>query len=264
MRLKNGVRNDCPKLILRGERSRSAGAPLAQSDIVLDHGLPREGWQATVCGAMRIWCHREVEDVVCETSIDGGYTHELNQICLYLFPVYRKVIASGGMPVHAALVEFNGMGVMLAGPGDTGKSTCCRRLPPPWEVLGDEETVVIKDHVGKYFAHPFPTWSDIYEQGLEKSWDVQRSIPLKAVFFLEKSEQVAVMSIGRGQAAMQLNRLAREKLMRGWWCEDTEETERLTRRIFDNACDLVREIPAYNLHVNLTGRFWKKIEKILA
>jgi len=264
MRLENGAGDNCPKLILTGQRSRTAEGPIGQLNSGVNDGLPRKDWQAVDCGSMQIWSHREVDDVIYETAIDAGCTHELNQICLYLFPVYRKVIESGGMPVHAAIVELNGTGVMLAAPGDSGKSTCCRRLPPPWKVLGDEETVVIRDHEGRYLAHPFPTWSDIYERGLKKSWDVRRSIPLKATFFLEKSEQVEVMSIGRGQAAMQLNRLAREKVTRGWWCEDSEEVERLTRRIFENACDLVREVPSYTLRTNLTGRFWKKIEEALA
>jgi len=255
---------DCPKLILTGERIGSGEDPVDEHlGCRANDGLPREGWQATDCGFMRVWYHREIEDVIYETAVDLGHPHELNQICSYLFPVYRKVIASGGMPVHAALVELNGTGVMLAAPGDTGKSTCCRRLPPPWKVLGDEETVVINDHEGRFLAHPFPTWSDIYERGLKRSWDVRRSVPLRAIFFLEQSGRVEVLPIGRGQAVMQLNCLARGKLTRGWWCDNPEEIERLTRRIFDNACDLVREVPAYTLRTSLTGRFWEKIEEVL-
>jgi len=264
MRLENGMGNDCPKLILTSQRSESADGPIVRLDSGVNDGLPRKGWQAVDCGSIRVWSHREAEDVIYETITDAGYTYELNQICFYLFPVYRKVIELGGMPVHAAIVELNGTGVMLAAPGDTGKSTCCRRLPTPWKVLGDEETVVIKDQEGRFLAHPFPTWSDIYERGLKKSWDVRRSVPLKAIFFLEQSAMVEVLSLGRGQATMQLNHLAREKVMRGCWCEDPGETARLARRIFDNACDLVREVPSYTLRTDLTGRFWGKIEEVLA
>ena len=263
MRLENGIGNDCPRLILAGDRSGAADGPIVRPDSGVNDGLPREGWHAMDCGSTRIWSHREAEDVIYETITGAEYTHELNQICFYLFPVYRKVIESGGMPVHAAIVELNDKGVMLAAPGDSGKSTCCRRLPPPWKVLGDEETIVIKDHEEKFLAHPFPTWSDIYERGLKKSWDVTRFVPLKAIFFLEKSRMVEVLPLGRGQAAMQLNHLAREKVMRGCWCEDPEETARIARRIFENACDLVREIPSYTLRTNLTGRFWEKIEEVL-
>jgi SynChlorMet cassette protein ScmC len=130
-------------------------------------------------------------------------------------------------------------------------------------VFGDEETVVVKGHEGGYFAHPFPTWSDIYERGMKKSWDVGKSVPLRAIFFLEQSGRVEVLPIGRGQAVMQLNCLAREKLTRGWWCDNPAEIERLTRRVFDNACDLVQKVPSYILRTNLTGRFWEEIEEII-
>ncbi len=264
MRLGNGAGYDCPRLILTGECSRMAGGIIGQTASRVNDEFPREGWQAVDCGSMRIWSHRDVEDVIYETSFNGGCTHELNQIRLYLFPVYRKIIESGGMPVHAGLAELNGMGVVLAAPGDSGKSTCCRRLPRPWTVLGDEEAVVIKDQGGRFLAHPFPTWSDIYDRGLKKSWDVGKSVSLKAIFFLEQSDTVDVLPIGRGRSAMQLNHLAREKLMRGWWCEDAEEETRLVRRVFDNACDLVRAVPSYTLRTNLTGRFWEQIEEVLA
>jgi SynChlorMet cassette protein ScmC len=264
MRLGNGMGKNCPRLIMTGGADkRSMKPPFGRLDRAMYEGLPRKNWRGIDCESMRIWTHHEVEDVIYENFSDAGYTPELNQICLYLFPVYRKVIESGGMPVHAALVELNGMGVMLAAPGDTGKSTCCRRLPPPWNVLGDEEALIVRDHEGRYLAHPFPTWSDIYERKLKKSWDVQGSVPLSAVFFLEKSEKVRIAPIGRGQAVMQLNRLAREKAKRGCWCEDAEEVTRLNGRIFDNACELVQQVPSYILRTNLTGPFWEKTEEVL-
>jgi len=42
------------------------------------------------------------------------------------------------------------------------------------------------------------------------------------------------------------------------------EVARLTCQLFDNACELVREVPSYTLRTNLTGRFWEKIEKVLS
>ena len=34
--------------------------------------------------------------------------------------------------------------------------------------------------------------------------------------------------------------------------------------LFDNACNLVREVPSYILRVSLTGEFWKLIEEVVA
>jgi len=263
MRLGNGNGDNCPRLIMSGEYDKAKDGPVGRLDIHMRAGLPRTGWREIDYSTMRIWVHHKVEDVIYEKCSSAGATPEPNKVCFYFFPIYRKVLDAGGMPVHAALVEWEGKGILLAAPGDSGKSTCCRRLPLPWRVLGDEEALVIRDQDGSYLAHPFPTWSDIYERGLKKSWDVQRSVPLSAIFFLEKSEEVEVAKIGRGHAAMQLNRLAREKVTRSWWCDDVEEVIRLTCKLFDNSCDLVREIPSYVLRTNLTGRFWEKIEEVL-
>jgi SynChlorMet cassette protein ScmC len=248
---------------MSGEYSGAAEGPVGRHNRHMREGLPRKGWREIDCRTMRIWVHHEVEDVIYEDFSDAGTTPEPNKVCFYLFPIYRKVVESGGMPVHAALVEWKGKGILLAAPGDTGKSTCCMRLPSPWRVLGDEETLIVRDQEGQYFAHPFPTWSDIYERGLNKSWEVQKSVPLSAIFFLEKSEKVDVAPIGRGQAAMQLNRLAAEKVKRGWWCENPEEVTQLTCRLFDNACELIQQISSYILRTNLTGRFWEDIEKTI-
>jgi len=32
---------------------------------------------------------------------------------------------------------------------------------------------------------------------------------------------------------------------------------------FDNACELVREVPSYILRTNLTGRFWEDIRECI-
>ena len=34
--------------------------------------------------------------------------------------------------------------------------------------------------------------------------------------------------------------------------------------IFGNACELAKHIPCYILRVHITGKFWQKIEKVLA
>ena len=130
-------------------------------------------------------------------------------------------------------------------------------------MLGDEEAMVIRDHQEKYFAHPFPTWSDYYERKLKKSWGVGRYVPLKAVFFLEQADRVEVAPIGQAQAAIRLCHLAVEKAVASWWCVDREESKPLRERLFNNTCDLVTTIPTFTLRTNITGKFWEAMEDII-
>jgi SynChlorMet cassette protein ScmC len=262
MALESKAAGNSPRLIVTGggRYKKSRGVPLGRLDGYMCQGLPREGWRGRNCGTLRVWFHAEREDVVFQTFRDIRCPRELDRVYLCLFPVYRKVFHYGGMTVHAALVEWNGTGIIIAAKSQTGKSTSCRRLPPPWKVLGDEETMVIKDDRGGYFVHPFPTWSDIYERGLKKSWDVRRYLPLRAVFFLEQADRVEVAPIGQAKAAIQLCHLAVEKAAASWWCVDPEENKLLRKKLFVNACDLVTAVPTFVLRTNLEGRFWEAME----
>jgi SynChlorMet cassette protein ScmC len=266
MALESKTAGNSPRLIVTGggRYKKSRGVPLGRLDGYMREGLPREGWRGRNCGTLRVWFHAEREDVVFETFCDIGRPRELERLYLYLFPVYRKVFHYGGMTVHSALVEWNGTGVIIAAKSQTGKSTSCRRLPPPWKVLGDEEAMIVRDRRGGYFVHPFPTWSDIYERGLKKSWDVRKSLPLRAVFFLEQADRVEVAPIGQAQAAVRLLNLGREKAEMSWWCVSPEERKPLREKLFVNACDLVTAVPTFVLRTNLTGKFWEAMEDIMA
>ena len=266
MELDDKASGNSPRLIVTGggRYKKSRGVPIGRLEAHMREGLPREGWRGRNCGALRAWFHEEKEDAVFETFRDTKNKRELDHIYLCLFPVYRKVFNSGGLTVHAALVEWNGAGVIMAAKSQTGKSTACRRLPAPWKVLGDEEALIVRDHEGRSFAHPFPTWSDFYERKQKKSWDVQKSVPLKAVFLLEQADRVEVAPIGQAQAAVRLLNLGREKAEMSWWCVGPEERKPLREKLFVNACDLVTAIPTFTLRTNLTGRFWEVMEDVIA
>jgi hypothetical protein len=44
---------------------------------------------------------------------------------------------------------------------------------------------------------------------------------------------------------------------------DREEVKSSRLKLFDNACELARKIPAYRLRITKSGRFWEEIEKVL-
>lgn len=181
-----------------------------------------------------------------------------------LYPIYQKAQDLGGLPFHAGLVESDGKGVLLAASRNIGKSTCCRRIPNPWDVLCDEEALVMRTDQEQYVAHPFPTWSDYLMKRSERTWDVQRYVPLSAIFFLERGETDEAIPIGQGEAAVQINNSVTQVLLRTHHYLDREEVKVSRKKLFDNGCDLAGAVPAFKLRVSLKGRFWEEIEEVLS
>ena len=84
-------------------------------------------------------------------------------------PFYLHCLSNGGLPVHASSADLNGRGIIIAAAGDTGKTTTVRRLPPPWQELGDDTALLLPDNNG-FRLYPLPTWSE-FIYGRNKSPD---------------------------------------------------------------------------------------------
>ena len=180
------------------------------------------------------------------------------------YPVYRRELYSGGFPIHAALVERDNKGVLLAASGGIGKSTCCHRIPHPWRVLGEDEALIVTDdRAQQYLAHPLPTWSNHRSRISGNSLNVEQYVPLSAVFFLKRGELDEVIPLGQGKGAAYLQSLARQKCTVGWKHLEEGEQICLRRSLFHNSCDLARAIPTFILRLTSSGRFWEKIEETL-
>ena len=190
---------------------------------------------------------------------DGLYI-QLMQLSLI---IAREAQTRGGILIHGALAERNGIGVILAAPGGTGKTTASDRLPAPWRSLCDDTTLVVRDSQGNYRAHPWPTWSSFLDGGLGGSWDVQSAVPVKGIFFLSHAFEDRVESVGSGHAVSMLVECVKQASMFMARGLSKEETSALHMEWFNNLCDLVRIVPAHILHISLNGAFWQEIEQIL-
>jgi SynChlorMet cassette protein ScmC len=175
----------------------------------------------------------------------------------------REAQARGGVLMHGALAERDGIGVILAAPGGTGKTTASNRLPAPWRSLCDDTTLVVRDSQENYWAHPWPTWSRFLDGGPGDTWDVQNAVPLKGVFFLSQAVEDRVESVGPGHAVSLLVECAKQTsqlMARGL---SKEETRALHLERFNNLCALARVVPAHVLHISLTGAFWMEMKRVL-
>lgn len=169
----------------------------------------------------------------------------------------------GGVLLHGALAGRDGIGVILAAPGGTGKTTASDRLPATWRSLCDDATLVVRDSRGTYWAHPWPTWSRFLQGGSGGAWDVQNAVPLKGIFFLSQAVDDRVESVGAGHAVSLLVECAKQApqlMARGL---SKEETRALHLERFNNLCALARVVPAHVLRISLTGAFWQEIEQTL-
>lgn len=175
----------------------------------------------------------------------------------------REAQARGGVLIHGALAERDGIGVILAAPGGTGKTTASGRLLAPWRSLCDDVTLVVQDPQGNYLAHPWPTWSRFLAGGPGGAWDVQSAVPVKGIFFLSQAVEDRVETVGPGHAVSMLVECVRQASMFMPLGLRKEETRALHLEWFNNLCALARVIPAHVLHISLTGAFWQKIEQAL-
>ena len=200
--------------------------------------------------------------VVCLDPCDHWGGPYVNLVRLSLV-FAREAQARGGILIHGALAERDGMGVILAAPGGTGKTTASNRLPAPWRSLCDDTTLVVRDPQGNYWAHPWPTWSRFQNGGPGGTWDVQSAVPLKGIFVLARAVEDRVERVGAGHAVSMLGECVGQAstfMAPGLVKEDIRA---LNLERFDNLCALARVIPTHVLHISLTGAFWQEIERAL-
>jgi len=221
------------------------------------------GWLSLQKGNRILWYRLDSPDLLIE------WVKPLSEAETYvgmrdsLAFVYWQSLRRGGIPFHAGLAAYRGQGVILAGASGTGKSTCCRRLSPPWRALADDEVLVALTPEGRYVAHPFPTWSDYLLQTGKPTYFSQEALPAAGIFFLEQASQDECLPLSPAEALVEVAISAQVCLAHFLWYCGAAEAQTIRALIFANACELVKKVPAFRLRVSLKGRFWEKLEAAL-
>lgn len=227
-------------------------------------GLPAEvpaaGWRVQGNSGMMLLQHPMLRDVYCGLYPDDKPAAA--QMRRPLVPVFEETIRAGGLPLHGALVERRGAGVILVGRSGAGKSTCCRRLPPGWHVLGDDLAIVARDADGGYRGQPLPTWSAFESGGSRWPCRANRSVPLRAFFFLQHEPEDEVELLAGAKTALVIEKACKEALI-PFDFFSPGHISFLGGNIFANAVSLAAAVPAFRLRVSLDGRFWEKMDEVL-
>lgn len=264
MELKPSSISSCSKLIfIKGQALDNFNDIKRLMNPNIIDNIPSSGWNIHRLRTINLWFHTEVTDVICELGNESEYEREILMMWESSYLFYKQAQRKGGLPIHGALIERDGKGVLLAAPGGTGKSTCCRRIPSEWNVLGDDEALAIPDENGNYIVHPFPTWSEYYWKRSTPTWKVENGVKLSAMFFLEQSSNDLAIPLGRGESAVFINQSSTQILSRSWINISKEEKNLMKRELFISASKLSNSVPSFKLLVSLHGKFWEEIDKNL-
>jgi SynChlorMet cassette protein ScmC len=204
------------------------------------------------------------DPLVCFLSPATNKAMQTIQMATLAKVIARETLPDGGLLIHGALAERDGCGIILAAPGGMGKTTASNRIPPPWHSLSDDATLVVRDSARNYVAHPWPTWIRFFHNGPGGSWDVERGVPLAAIFFLVRSTEDYAEPLNRGESVaflMESNHQMMGAMARKGCTQ--EESASICRMELAAVSALVGDVPVYLLHISLTGRFWEAINHVL-
>jgi len=227
------------------------------------HGCEGAGWHVRTSPFLEVWRCPSVREVVCVLHETADFLHVREQMRCALFPVYDLTVRKGGLPLHGALVEHDGRGMLLVGRSGVGKSTACRRLPEGWNPLGDDLTLAVRIPGGGFAVHPLPTWSAVRPDAEIRTWDIKRGIRLSAIFFLIQAAADEILPAGKAMATVVLADAAMMIFESVRVREQSLEKKLLGGNVVANAAAMARSVPTYVLRLSLTGRFWEKIEEVL-
>lgn len=148
-----------------------------------------------------------------------------------------RVIAFDAAVFHAALISFDGQGVAFAALSGTGKTTHIRL----WKKLfsdrveiinGDKPLFTLRD--GKFFASGMP-WCG------KENWGCNKTVPLKAVCFIERAEQNSISPLTENREIM--SRLFLQLVM--------PEEQHLMVKYLEFANKLIKTVPFFLLRCNM-------------
>ena len=244
--------------VTEGHGAKVSAAPPGE-----DRSGNGDGWQRIELPELHVYIRKGPPEVICELQTRAVVGPKDGWVPSVLLPVYLRVIETGGLVLHAAAVERDGEAVLLPGKSGAGKSTCCRRIVPPWRALCDDLCLAVPGSDSGFLVHPLPTWSDLVGKGREGTWHVEQGVYPRGIFFLEHGEGDELLPLGKAEASVHLWKAAVGGTL-GWRGGlDVAARRSMEEQILETAMRVVKMLPAFRLRVARDGAFWKEIEAAL-
>lgn len=133
------------------------------------------------------------------------------------------LLPRGRVMVHACGLNVDGGGILLPGLSGAGKTTLARRVGPAYAVC-DELNIVSRERL---WSTPF--W------GLFVAGRILATLPLSAIFFLNRFRERGVRPVAKAEAVARLLECV-------LFFSDTHSEE-----VFTRAAEIVRAVPAFEL-----------------
>ncbi|MBI5400022.1 SynChlorMet cassette protein ScmC [Candidatus Saganbacteria bacterium] len=217
-------------------------------------------WRVRDFGTVKILDHPQEPHLIVGFDPSPNSHMEIHCLSFLLTYIYKEMINADGLPFHAGMVIKESKAYLLPAIAGTGKSTCCQRIPSPWQALADDETLIVK-HGSQYWVHPLPTFSNFCRENVDqKTWAVEKAYPLAGFFFLKQAMEDGVESLRHNTTIGAVYNGAMQIFHRNLSGFPKKEITKMKLKIFNNAYNLTRTLPCHRLYFTLTGRFWNKME----
>lgn len=203
------------------------------------------------------------KEILCRLLPPAGpddVAHRVFQVSLAIAHMVQK---RGGILVHGGLAEFQGQGIILAAPSDTGKTTASSRLPAPWRSLSDDMALIVRATDHCYYGHPWPTWSLFFPKGPGGSWNTEYGVPLKSLVFLSQSQKDDLEDLNASQAAAMLIESVEQANTTFKRDLSSEDIHHNHMEQFAIVCAVTACLPSFRLLLSLNGKFWTHLEESL-
>jgi len=173
------------------------------------------------------------------------------------YPVFEREILKDGFPLHSGLLTG---GVLFAGSSGSGKSACCKKSLQ--KTLADDTSLIVSRD-NHYYVHPWVSWGDYIQRNMNTTFNVQNSVPLRAIFLIEKAAKTEILEIKKVEVIKKLFDLSFERIYLN--VKNMKKTDRIkiNTKLFDNICNMVHFIPVYKLGVSLKGDLQEAIERVI-
>jgi hypothetical protein len=146
--------------------------------------------------------------------------------------------------MHAGGMHLGGSGLLFLGHSSAGKSTVVTQLRSQGTILCDDR-MIVRRWLDGWRIHG--TWSHGTVPDVSPG-----PAPLRALLFLEQANENCLVPMERAEVARRLPFLVIKPLVTADWWEKT----------FDTLEKLVREVPAYRLRFDLSGRVADVLAKL--